>query len=168
PKEIESKGEVKGAGDLAVELPEKNLDFNKLALGLAEKLPRNALPDKDAAQWQKAQRGKLSEIVKAIEYKIQVTETDGGEKDGVKATYWQLRFGPWTVPVVELVKGDPKGTTILLNDAGRKTAAVNAERLLKAGQRVLAVDLFYFGESKIEKKDFLYALLMASTGDRPL
>jgi len=33
---------------------------------------------------------------------------------------------------------------------------------------VLAVDLFYFGESKIEKRDFLYALLMASTGDRPL
>jgi len=33
---------------------------------------------------------------------------------------------------------------------------------------VLAVDLFYFGESKIDKRDFLYALLMASTGERPL
>jgi hypothetical protein len=50
----------------------------------------------------------------------------------------------------------------------RKTDAADAERLLNAGQRVLAVDLFYFGESKIEKRDFLYALLMASTGDRPL
>jgi hypothetical protein len=170
-KEIDSKGEVKGAGDLAVELPEKNLDFNKLALALAEKLPRDgALPEKDAAKWQAARREKLRQIVASKEYKIEAWKnTTTEEKDGVKATYWRLRLGKaWTVPVVELVKGEPKGTTILLNDAGRKTDAVNAERLLNAGQRVLAVDLYYFGESKIEKRDHLYALLVASTGDRPL
>jgi hypothetical protein len=33
---------------------------------------------------------------------------------------------------------------------------------------VLAVDPFYFGESKIAQRDFLYALLVAATGDRPL
>ena len=43
-----------------------------------------------------------------------------------------------------------------------------AERLLKAGYRVLAVDPFYFGESKIAGRDFLFALLVAAVGDRPL
>ena len=169
-KEIESKGEVKSAKELAVELPEKNLDFNKLALLLAADLPNGELPAKDeAAKWQTTRREKLRQIVAAKEYKTAAKKMGGDEKDGVKATYWELRLsGAWTIPVVELVKGEPKGTTILLNDSGRKTDAIDAERLLKAGQRVLAVDLFYFGESKIEKRDFLYALLMASTGDRPL
>jgi hypothetical protein len=171
PKEIESKGEVKEGSALAVELPEKNLDFNKIALALAEKLPRDAaLPEKDATKWQKARREQLRQIVAAKDFKVEAWKnTTAEEKDGVKATYWRLRLGnAWTVPAVELVKGEPKGTTILLNDAGRKTDAADAERLLNAGQRVLAVDLFYVGESKIEKRDFLYALLMASTGDRPL
>ena len=32
----------------------------------------------------------------------------------------------------------------------------------------MAVDPFYFGESKIEKRDFLFALLVSSVGERPL
>ena len=171
PKEIESNAEIKSAAALNVELPEKNLDFNKIALALAAKLPRNAdLPDKaGAAKWCQSQRAKLREIVTAKEFKVDAKKMGSDEKNGVKATYWQLRLGgTWSVPVTELVKGEPKGTTILLNDAGRKTDAVDAERLLKEGQRVLAVDLFFFGEAKIEKRDFLYALLIASTGDRPL
>ena len=171
PKEIDSKAEIKSAADLNVELPSNNLDFNRIALALAAKLPHNAdLPGKDgAAKWRLAQRQKLREIVAAKEYKVEAKKLGSEEKNGVKATYWQLRLsGTWSVPVTELVKGEPKGTTILLNDAGRKTDAVDAERLLKEGQRVLAVDLFFFGEGKIEKRDFLYALLIASTGDRPL
>jgi hypothetical protein len=33
---------------------------------------------------------------------------------------------------------------------------------------VIAVDPFYFGESKIAKRDWLFALLISSVGDRPL
>jgi hypothetical protein len=36
------------------------------------------------------------------------------------------------------------------------------------GQRVIAVDPFYFGESKITKRDWLFALLVSSIGERPL
>jgi len=39
---------------------------------------------------------------------------------------------------------------------------------LDADTRVVAVDPFYFGESKIRERDFLYALLVAAVGDRPL
>jgi hypothetical protein len=87
----------------------------------------------------------------------------------VTCTFWKLKLGDvWTVPVVELQSGEPKGTTLLLADAGRKTMTVQVERLLKEGQRVLAVDPFYFGECKIADKDWLFALLVSSVGDRPL
>jgi hypothetical protein len=72
------------------------------------------------------------------------------------------------VPAVELVRGEPKETTILIADAGRKSAAADVEKLLAAGQRVIAVDPFYFGESKIASHDFLFALLVAAVGDRAL
>src|SRR5262249_55587945 len=39
---------------------------------------------------------------------------------------------------------------------------------LSAGYRVLAGDLCYFGEAGIPQKDYLFALLVAAVGDRPL
>jgi hypothetical protein len=57
---------------------------------------------------------------------------------------------------------------ILIGDKGRAALAAEAQRLLSAGKRVIAVDPFYFGESKISKRDFLFALLISSVGDRPL
>src|SRR5205823_11134538 len=70
PKEIDSKKEVKGANDLAVDLPEKNVDFNKLALSLAESLPRDGtLPEKDAALWQVKRREQLKQSVAAKAFK---------------------------------------------------------------------------------------------------
>lgn len=170
--EIECKDEVKTKEDLLVELPEKNANFNTLALDLAKSLPRNAdLPAKldDARKWQREAREKLRQVVNAKEYAVKATEAGNSEKDGVKATFWKLKVGDaWTVPVVELTSGEVKGTTILINDAGRKADPVNVERLLKAGYRVLAVDPFYFGESKIAQRDQLFALLVAAVGDRPL
>jgi hypothetical protein len=171
-EEIDSAKEVKSKEELTVEMPEKNADFQSLALGLAAKLPREpALPaDGDAAlKWQKDRRAKLTQLVQARRHAVKAEKAGTDEKGGVKATYWKLRLDDaWTVPVVELTRGEPKGTAILLNDAGRKADAATAERLLGEGKRVLAVDLFYFGESKIAERDMLFALLLASTGYRPL
>jgi hypothetical protein len=134
--------------------------------------------DREAAQkWQQTQRDKLRSLVYAQDFDVKATRTGDMEKDGLKATFWKLRLGEaWTVPVVELTRGEPKGTAILVNDAGRRADPVNVERLLKAGQRVLAVDLFYFGEARLKgedlakrsPQDFLFALLLACVGDRPL
>jgi len=170
--EIPSDKEVKTFEALEVDLPKDNANFNTLALELAKKLPHApALPaDRPAAQqWQQTQREKLRSLVRARDFAVQATRIGSTEKDGLKSTFWKLRLGQkWTVPVVELVRGEPKTTAILLNDAGRRADAVNAERLLKAGHRVLAVDLFYFGEAKVMEKDFLFALLLAAVGDRPV
>jgi hypothetical protein len=42
------------------------------------------------------------------------------------------------------------------------------DQLLGEGRRVVVVDPFYFGESRIAKMDFLFAMLVAAVGDRPL
>ncbi|MGH7202384.1 MAG: alpha/beta hydrolase family protein, partial [Planctomycetaceae bacterium] len=171
-KEIPSQEEVKSAEELNVPLPDANLDFHKLALVLSRDLPRDAaLPESksDAERWRTERRQQLREIVHAEDYDVQAIAVDHQEKGGLMGTYWWLRIGgAWTVPAVELVQGDPKGTTVLLADGGRASAVEQVQQLLKAGQRVLAVDLFYFGESKIVQKDFLYALLVSSVGERPL
>ena len=171
-EEIPSTDEVKSKEELHVELPEKNEDFNTLALALSKDLPAGAeLPkEKDAAlAWQQTQRKKLREIVKAKDYEVRAIHSGSVEKAAATATSWRLQMGEaWTVPAVELVQGDPRKTAILVADGGRASAEDDAARLLASGHRVLAVDPFYFGESKIAQRDFLFALLVAAVGERPL
>ena len=172
PVEIPSESEVKTNTVLTVELPADNLDFHTLALALSRNLPRHPeIPTTKAAlaRWQQAGRARLREVVHFKDYAVAAERAGGGEKDGVKAVFWKLKLGGvWTVPAVELSRGAAKETVILVADEGRKSAAAEAERLLAAGKRVLAVDPFYFGESRIAQRDYLFALLVAGVGERPL
>jgi len=171
-KEIPSDDEVKSEDDLRIELPADNHDFNTLALSLCKELPRQPdLPgEKEAAvAWQAAGRVRLREIVRAKDYEVNAIHSGEEVKGGVKATFWRFQMGgAWTVPAVELVEGEPQKTAVVVADEGRKGAAAKAAELLASGYRVVAVDPFYFGESKIAQRDFLFALLVAAVGDRPI
>ncbi len=163
-QEIPSQPEVKTAAQLEVPLPPGNLDFHQLALAAGMNLPRAGA----------ATTAKLAEIVRFKALGL-IARKSGAETRGeVQATFWQLLLGDaWTVPVVELVSSSssataPARTTLIVADTGRKSLAARAESLLSSGQRVLAVDPFYFGESKIPQRDFLYALHVAAVGDRAL
>ena len=172
PKEIPCEKELKSAEELTVALPEKNADFHTLALELCQNLPVNAeLPSTaDAAKaWQAAQRKALARLVAAKNYQVKAEKAGEQAAGKVKAVFWKLHMDDqWTVPAVELTRGPAQRTAILVSDDGRKSSGAQAERLLKAGYRVLAVDPFYFGESKIAGRSFLFALLVAAVGDRPL
>jgi hypothetical protein len=72
------------------------------------------------------------------------------------------------LPAVELSRGHPQGITLLIADAGRRSATNQVERLLAADQRVVALDPFYFGEGKPYTHDYLWGLTLATIGDRPL
>jgi hypothetical protein len=165
-------GEVRPKEQLDCPVPADNATFNSLATALSKGLPRKPeLPkDKDAALgWQKERRAALREIVRVKDYAVSAEKTGSEEKDGLKVTFWKLKMdADWTVPAVELVQGEPKQTAVLVADAGRAGAAEEVARLLASGHRVIAVDPFYFGESKIKGRDFLLALLVAAVGDRPL
>jgi hypothetical protein len=171
-EEIPSESEVKTSDALAVELPEENAGFHTLAMRLAADLPRQPpLPtDEPAAKaWQARERVALARVVAAKSYTVVAERTDHSTAGSVEITWWKLRMGEdWTVPAVEFAPEKPRGTTLLVGDEGRGGLGDAAAALVGQGQRVIALDPFYFGESKIAEKDFLFALLVAAIGDRPL
>jgi hypothetical protein len=69
---------------------------------------------------------------------------------------------------VELYRGTPQTTTCVTADGGRTAATDQIESLLSEGDRVLAVDPFYLGESKLDDRGYLFALFIASVGARPI
>jgi hypothetical protein len=170
--EIASDEEVKTAEELHVPLPEANADFHSLAMKLAESLPREGqLPTDETAvkSWQSERRARLKDLLKAEEYQTVAEAAGDDTSSDIKAQFWRLRMGDaWTVPAVELSPVEPQSTTIVVADAGRQSASAEIGELVSAGHRIVALDPFYFGESKIAQKDHLFALLVAAVGQRPL
>lgn len=168
PIEIPSESEVKSPEELTVALPENNATFNSIARELSRDLPEDAkLPTtaRAAEKWQERKRAQLRQVVRAkhssaAAHPVAISNS---------TAFWRLRIDDhWTVPAVEIRPEKIIGTTILVSDSGRKSVAAEAEALAQAGQRVLALDPFYLGESKIRSHDFLFALLIAAVGDRPI
>jgi hypothetical protein len=111
----------------------------------------------------------LGEIVRAKKFDIQATEVERAQEGDLRVTRWRLRLGgDWTIPAIELSPMQPKATVLLVADSGRSSLSTLAARLLAERKRVVAVDPFYFGESKIPERDWLFALLVGAIGDRPL
>ena len=170
-KEFPSESEVKTPEQLEVPLDPKHATIQSVALDLAKPLPVNgALPTNkdDGQRWTALKKAKLREVVRAKDYKAQVVSSVEEMNSGIKATYWRLNVGGWSVPVVELAKGEPKSTTLVLADKGRKDSAAVIRTRLDRGERILAVDPFYIGESRPADKDYLWALMLSTIGDRPL
>jgi len=171
PVEIDVTADIRDVAALKVPVPADNADFRSLARGILASLPAPAAP----------RRERLQALVKAPRFDVRAVEA--GSSPG--AAFWKLHLDHWTVPVTELTPSDggdasplatpqPAGaggrrpTTILLNDAGRAKAGDDARRLLGEGRRVAAVDPWYFGESALGQRDFLFGLLVAALGERPL
>lgn len=167
--EIASDGEVKSAEQLNVPLPKDNLDFHKLAMRLKEGLPRQHITDKTPRADFADFRAQLRDLVKFHDYKLTAEELSRTEKDGLHVVRWRVKIGDdWTLPVVELWRGEPKEIVVIAPDKGRAESAALVEQQLGIGRHVFIVDPFYLGESKISQRDQLFALLVASVGERPL
>jgi len=170
--EFECEQEIKTKDDLHVAMPDDNADFHSLALSLAEKLPRAIARPADAAAvpgWLAERRATLGQVVKAKTHAVKPEASAAEDLEGDRAVFWKLRLDQsWTVPVVELTRGKPKETVIIVADKGRKSVAELAETHLAAGRRVLAVDPWYFGECDMGARGYLFALLVSTIGERPL
>jgi dienelactone hydrolase len=154
---------LRTADQLKMPLPEPNLTFNGLAKRLASGLPR---PSQEPAD---VQRKRLKEIVRWPEYKVDARPAGSAGAGGLQVNSWRLMMGDgWTVPAVEFVPEGAQGATVLMGDKGRGELGAAVRTLVGRRQRVLAIDPFYTGESAIETKSYLYALLLSSVGERPL
>lgn len=172
-KEIESEKEVKSAEELNVPLPENNLDFHKLAVALMADLPSREVHKASNAGPQDARTEPTAESVSRIarlaEYQPTAEMVGESAAGDTKAKFWRLKLGEdWTVPVVELYRGTPQGTSCIVADGGRTSVADQIESMLSEKSRVLAIDPFYLGESKLAKNGNRLALLVSSVGARPL
>lgn len=170
-QEIVCDDELKTKEELIVPLPSANADFNRLALGLIDELPRERLPPQATSEWTAAARLRLAKVINAHDYTIEAEELSSQSDDQIHAKLWKLKAGKeWTIPAIELAKGstNPITTSIVVADDGRVSAMDSVEKLLDKGHRVVAVDPFYIGESKIPSRDFLFALLVGAVGERPV
>jgi hypothetical protein len=79
-----------------------------------------------------------------------------------------LKIGAFSVPVVELTRFGPGSTVVVVGDGGRAATLAQIEEQLKAGNRVIAADLYYFGECHPPSHDWLWSLMLATVGERPL
>ena len=172
PKEIPCKDEIKDAKALEVSLPESNQDFHSLAVQLMEELPRGiSFPNttEDLIPWQDYWRRELADLTRYKTLGVETQQVDATEICGVQVFHQKLVMdGSWTVPATELVPEEWQNLVVLVSDQGRAKAGKQVQDLLSKQLRVLVIDPFYLGESKISQRDFLYALALSCVGDRPL
>ena len=118
---------------------------------------REGMPRKLAANLTRpgGDRNKLRELLRWRQYTVVdhrvATETAGP----IAITRTRLSMDDtWSVPAIEFTPADASGTTLVLADAGRATLAGEIDTLLRQKRRVVAIDPFYFGESKIDTRAF--------------
>lgn len=171
--ELPCEAEVKSAEQLQVALPDDNADFHRLAMAQLADLPHQpALPASREAldAWAAKRRIALREVLRIEEFPAVQSEAAASDRwHEAEVTYWKLKVGEhWTVPAVEICPAEPQGTTLVVADTGRLAARSQLEELVKAGRRVIAVDPFYHGESRMMEREYLFALLVSTVGKRPL
>jgi len=156
PSEIDVTADIRDLATLTVPVPDDNADFRSLARAIldARPAPIAAAPRRD----------RLQALVKAPAFAVRAVAA--GTADAT--AFWQLHLDHWTVPVVELSPATISGTTLVLNDGGRIAAGADVRALLGEGRRAAAMDPWYFGESALGQRDFLFGLLVAALGERPL
>lgn len=165
--------EIQSMAKLHVPLPEDNLNINFIANIISQGLPvphPSTDPFTELVELQYAIPS-LHQVLHTRAYPQKAIKKDADEiAGGYRSTTWTVALGEeWTVPAVEITPpSKPKGTVLLLADNGRKDLAAIASQQLAKGNRVIALDLFNFGETNLGKQDFLYSILVSTIGERPL
>ncbi len=162
-REIDCREEIQSAEKLSVPLPENNAGFHSIAQKLMASLPQEIPREKPLSIAK--QRSRLEKLVRSQGAKLSATSSRPIDSDG----HLTFRIGEeWTVPGTVISAKKPTRIVVLVSDGGRRTTASVVAQLVKEGARVVAIDPFYFGESHIPQRDFLYGLLVATVGERPL
>jgi hypothetical protein len=162
--EIACEKEIRTAEELNVDLPPGNAGFQTIATRMAAGLPH---PSKDDVE---TRRKKLSELLRYEPQAVGEAALIGSvSHDGCDIHHWRLRIADrWTLPATEFIPDGAVRSTILMADEGRVSTSATIASLLAQKVRVLAIDAYNTGESKIPSHDFLFGLLIAAVGERPL
>jgi hypothetical protein len=160
-EELHSEEEIHTPEELYTGLPDKNANLQTLALEFLGSLPSPGLP-KDAETLRRVLRAE------PLEAEAQVVKRE--EADGVQASLYRIEVGQrWTIPAVVVSKEDFRETVIAISDGGRAGLSKMVHDHLSKGQRVVAVDPLFIGESiPGETKTWQYSQMIGTIGERPL
>ncbi len=181
-REIPVGADVKTYDELAVGLPQDNLNILGLARKMAEAITRRSLPSgSERSAWVAAQRSKLRDIIRyhpvnvARAWRLDNTTHNRLEslsyrfemENGLSAT------GIW---LKSLDAPDPAPLTIVLDDEGRgdeKQTRTNlipaAAHLIDGDRQVLVANLLFTGDDAPGDADAVvrFEEMLEATGDRP-
>ena len=163
-EEAPAATDLRTPAELLISLPEPNETFQTMALKLSAAMPLAG-----------AGRAELRAVTRWPEYRAAATLVSQQISDGVRVSNWRLAMnGIWTVPAVEFEPGaaigavDAVDTVLVFGDLGKSALTGDVQKLLLGKHRVVAMDPFYFGESAMGSRDYLFALLAATVGERAL
>jgi hypothetical protein len=161
------ESEIRSFDELAVGLPPGNLTILGLARKLAEGIQRAQRTPAEARAW-------LARLLRyrktAVRHAWAVSNT---KNKGIETHGYRFEFdtglsatGLW----IKAITAPPDGpATIVLNDEGKRASAAAVADRVNRGERVLAVDLLFFGDAAPEKPpSFAWTQLVATLGERPL
>ena len=174
-KEIPVGQELKSFDELVVGLPKDNLTILGLAQKLGNALTRSPIPEGSTSKsgWVKGEREKLRSAIRYKPARLVRAWTLASTKHGGVETLSYLfemdnglsASGVW---LKGIVTPDKTPITIVLNDQGRKAAAREISDRINRDERVLALDLTFFGDAWKDNEPFSYAQIIDAEGDRPL
>ncbi|MBT7058123.1 MAG: hypothetical protein HN976_23720 [Lentisphaerae bacterium] len=163
-----AEDEILSEWELNVGLPGNNPTFLGMAADLATDLPAQRSTKETAS----ADRGRLREVLRLLEPLPATAARVGNPRPikGISITNYVLEMDRWLVPAVELCPLDVSGTTVILTEGKRAHCSGQAQAAVNAGQRVLVVDLFSFGEQVIAEGQYhpYFMESVCAGGDRPL
>lgn len=175
PAEIPSEGEIKSAEELVVPLPENNEDFQSLAKKFAAHLPsRPSGPQEPKTLGAEEYRKALRQCLHFASSTCRGECVEERQVGDYTVRFWKLSVNDeWTIPAVEWTplnsaSSGENAPLTLIADTGRKGLAEKLARYLKSGTPVLVFDPFYVGETSFPSHGWLFAILVAGVGERPL
>lgn len=175
PVEVPCDEEIKSSEDLSVPLPEHNEDFHTLAEKLAEPLPRVSVPPSVEEQriWKDGHREIVKQCIGFKSYDVRGECLKEKQIGRYSVRYWKFALADdWTVPAIEwtpLEAPAPEAPAVLLvADRGKATMTDRVAIHLQGKKRVLVLDPFYCGEATFPSHGWLFAILVAGVGERPL
>jgi len=168
--------EIRSYDELVVGLPEDNLTILGLAQKLGREITRPPVPSDPSAQaaWSKAERAKLTEVVRYKPVDIEhLWSVATSKSQDVQTTSYLFQMsnglsatGVWLRSILQ--SSDTAPVTIVLDDSGREAAADVVSDRVNRGEQVLALDLMFTGNSWKDTEPFQFAQILDGYGDRPI
>jgi hypothetical protein len=161
---------------LDVPLPEPNLNFNALALRLAESLPveRVAMPTESAGRrrWLELEVQKVRDVIHLPEIPrefVFAEERAHTVVDEVEIISRRLHLGrDWSMPLLEFAKPGARDVILLMQDDGEPVPLDRIASDVDRGCRVYTFSPVFFGQLSVQERSYLWSLLVSTAGQRPL